>query len=156
MTGPALASSLMGTWHLKRWTISYSDGRAPTFPFGEDATGLIHYTHDGGMAACIARASRPRLSGESTRTVPEAERLAAFESYFQYAGTFETRQTPAGPVVVHHVSHALNPNFKDTQQVRQVRFPVEGQLELSADDPLPGSPGVVRHHSLLWQRGAAA
>lgn len=156
MTGQDLATSLMGTWHLKRWTISYSDGRAPTFPFGEDATGLIQYTHDGGMSACIARAGRPRLSGESTRSVPEAERLAAFESYFQYAGTFQTRETPSGPVVVHTVTHALNPNFKGTQQVRHMRFPVEGQLELSADDPLPGSPGVMRHHSLLWQRGGGA
>lgn len=156
MTGQALATSLMGTWHLKSWTISYSDGRAPTFPFGEDATGLIQYTHDGGMAACIARAQRPRLSGESTRSVPEHERLAAFESYFQYAGRYELRETDAGPVVVHSVSHALNPNFKDTQQIRHVRFPGEGLLELSADDALPGTPGVMRHHSLLWAREGVA
>jgi hypothetical protein len=145
----------MGTWHLKHWKISYSDGRAPSFPFGEDATGLIQYTHDGGMAACIARALRPRLSGESTRSVPEAERLAAFESYFQYAGTYQVQDTSQGPVVVHRVSHALNPNFKGTEQVRHMRFPAEGQLELSADDPLPGSPGITRHHSLLWARAAA-
>ena len=154
MTGPALAQSLMGTWQLKHWKISYSDGRAPSFPFGEDATGLIQYTHDGGMSACIARARRPRLSGESTRSVPEPERLAAFESYFQYAGTYELQERPEGPVVVHRVSHALNPNFSGSEQVRFMRFPVEGQLELSADDAVPGSPGVTRHHVLLWERPA--
>lgn len=155
MTGQALATPLLGTWHLKHWTISYSDGRAPSFPFGEDATGLIQYTHDGGMSACIARAVRPRLSGESARSVPEHERLAAFESYFQYAGSYEVSDTPSGPVVTHRVSHALNPNFNGTEQVRHMRFPAEGQLELSADDPLPGSPGVTRHHSLLWARAVA-
>jgi hypothetical protein len=107
------------------------------------------------MSACIARAGRPRLSGESARTVPEQERLAAFESYFQYAGTYQVQQTPQGPVVVHRVSHALNPNFTGSEQVRHMRFPVEGQLELSADDPLPGSPGVTRHHALLWERAVA-
>ena len=155
MTGHALTASLMGTWQLLHWKISYSDGRAPSFPFGEDATGLIQYTHDGGMAACIARASRPRLSGQSTCSVPEHERLAAFESYFQYAGTYQVQDSPQGPVVVHRVSHALNPNFKGTEQVRHMRFPAAGQLELSADDPLPGSPGITRHHSLLWERAAA-
>jgi 2-hydroxychromene-2-carboxylate isomerase len=82
MTDTAAAKPLWGTWHLAHWKIAYSDGRAPSFPFGPDATGLIQYTHDGGMAACIARAVRPKLSGESARSVPEAERLAAFESYF--------------------------------------------------------------------------
>jgi len=156
MTDTAAAKPLWGTWHLAHWKIAYSDGRPPSFPFGPDATGLIQYTHDGGMAACIARAVRPKLSGESARSVPEAERLAAFESYFQYAGSYEVQQSAAGPVVVHRVTHALNPNFKGTEQVRHMRFPDQGWLELSADDPLPGSPTVTRHHSLLWRRESAA
>ncbi len=143
---------LLGTWHLVRWEIGYSDGRPATFPFGPDATGLIQYTGDGGMAAAISRSGRPRLSGESTRHVPEAERLAAFESYFSYAGRFHTRTRDGRLQVVHEVLQSLNPNFLGTEQVRNVDFDADGRLTLSADDPLPGQPGVTRHHRLHWER----
>ena len=77
---------LLGTWFLVRWDITYGDGRAPSLPFGDQATGMIMYTTDGTMNACIARGARAPLSSESVRSAPVEERLAAFESYFQYAG----------------------------------------------------------------------
>ena len=64
--------TLQGVWHLDRWEITYDNGRATTYPFGANATGLIHYTQDGGMSACIARADRPRLSSDSVRSAPPA------------------------------------------------------------------------------------
>lgn len=143
---------LLGTWQLVCWDIRYGDGRAPTLPYGDAATGLIVYSHDGWMNACIARGGRPRLSSESVRSAPEAERLAAFESYFQYAGRYEVRRTPGGTQqVVHSVTHALNPNFVGTQQVRDMAFSAMGELTLSASDTLPGS-GTARHHRLVWRR----
>lgn len=150
------AARLPGVWQLLRWEIAYSDGRPSSYPYGPDATGLIQYTPDGGMSAVIARAGRPRLSGESVRAVPEPERLAAFESYFSYAGSYELRLREGRPQVVHHVSHSLNPNFVGTDQVRDVDFGADGQLTLSASDALPGASGVLRHHRLVWQRKAAA
>ena len=72
-------SVLHGSWQLERWEIAYSDGRPHTLPFGPDATGLIVYTQDGCMSACIARAGRAVLSGQSTRTVPAHEQAAAFD-----------------------------------------------------------------------------
>ena len=36
------------------------------------------------MAACIARANRPRLSSDSVRSAPEAERLAATEHQLKF------------------------------------------------------------------------
>ena len=149
-------SLLLGTWHLRRWEIAYSDGRPSTLPFGPDATGLIVYTHDGTMSACIARAGRAPLSGQSTRSVPEAERLAAFESYFQYAGRYHTREHEGRAQVVHLVSHVLNPNFVGSEQVRNMDFGEDGSLTLSASDPLPGSSTVLRHHRLIWQRQGVA
>jgi hypothetical protein len=74
-----LSNPLLGSWQLQRWDISYSDGRAPTYPYGTDATGLIVYSTDGWMSACIARGQRPRLTSDSVRHAPEAQRLAAFE-----------------------------------------------------------------------------
>ena len=144
---------LLGTWCLVRWDIAYDDGRAPTFPFGADATGLISYTADGTMQACIARNDRPQMSSASVRSAPEAECLAAFESYFQYAGPYEVHGITGEPQqVVHHVTHSLNPNFVGTKQVRNMAFAADGRLTLSASDTVPGTD-VARHHRLIWARG---
>ena len=122
---------LLGTWHLVRWDITYSDGRAPTLPFGDAARGLIVYTHDGTMSACIARGGRKPLSSDSVRSAPEAERLAAFESYFQYAGPYAIREEGGGLQVVHTVTQSLNPNFVGTRQVRNMSFSADGGLTLA-------------------------
>ncbi|UUZ69731.1 lipocalin-like domain-containing protein [Polaromonas sp. P2-4] len=144
---------LLGTWQLVRWEIAYGDGRAPTLPFGAEASGLILYTNDGGMSACIARGGRGLLSSDSVRSAPEAERLAAFESYFQYAGSYEIRGTDGQQQVVHRVTHSLNPNFVGTQQVRNMSFAPDGGLTLSASDTVPGTD-VARHHRLIWSRAS--
>lgn len=144
---------LLGSWQLVRWDITYGDGRRPTLPFGEQATGLIVYTGDGFMSACIAAAGRTPLSSASVRSAPEAERLAAFESYFQYAGTYKLRKAATGLQVVHRVSHSLNPNFVGSEQVRSVAFDADGMLSLSASDTVPNS-SVARHHRLTWKRAA--
>lgn len=149
---PAPSNPLLGAWHLRRWDIRYGDGRAPTLPYGEDAIGLIVYTSDGWMSASIARGARPRLSGESVRSSPEPERLAAFESYFGYAGPYALRVHDGQAQVVHSVTMSLNPNFVGTEQVRNMQFDAEGRLTLSASDTVPGSE-VARHHRLLWARG---
>jgi hypothetical protein len=147
----SLNNALQGVWHLDRWEITYDDGRATTYPFGPDATGLIHYTYDGGMSACIARSGRPRLSSDSVRSAPIAEQIAAFESFFQYAGTYATRIQGGKPQVVHQVTHSLNPNFVGSQQVRNVDLASDGSLTLSASDLIPGTQSL-RHHRLIWRR----
>jgi len=148
------ANPLLGTWHLVRWDITYGDGRKPSLPFGAQATGMIMYSTDGHMNACIARAGRVPLSSESVRSAPEAERLAAFESYFQYAGPYAIRTEGGRRQVVHTVTHALNPNFVGTRQIRNMEFSSDGvQLTLSASDTVPGTD-VARHHRLVWSREA--
>ena len=142
---------LLGAWHLVCWDITYGDGRPVSYPYGADASGLILYTQDGCMSACIARANRPKLSSASVRSAPEAERLAAFESYFQYAGHYEIQARAGGQQVVHRVQHALNPNFVGTEQVRRIDFGVDGTLTLSASDCVPDTQ-VARHHRLIWRR----
>ena len=143
---------LLGTWHLVRWQITYGDGRAPTLPYGADATGMICYTGDGNMSACIARTGRAPLSSASVRSAPVAERLAAFESFFQYAGPYTIQGETGRQQVVHTVTHSLNPNFVGTRQVRNMAFGADGNLTLSASDTLPGTQ-ITRHHSLVWRRG---
>jgi hypothetical protein len=149
-----LNNPLLGTWHLVRWDITYSDGREPTLPYGNQATGMIAYTHDGFMSACIARGARPKLSSSSVRSAPVDERLAAFESYFQYAGPYDIEGPVGQQHVTHHVTHSLNPNFVGTKQIRKMTFAAGGGLTLSASDTVPGTD-VARHHSLVWARAAA-
>ena len=141
---------MIGAWHLVRWDITYGDGRSPSLPYGADATGLILYTPDGWMSASIARGGRRKLSTDSVRSAPEAERLAAFESYFTYAGPYRLQQQGGQAQVVHKVLHSLNPNFVGTEQVRDMNFDGQGRLTLSASDILPGST-VARHHRLQWE-----
>lgn len=151
----ASSPTLQGTWHLVRWDITYGDGRPASLPFGPDATGLILYSGDGTMSACIARGARKPLSSDSVRSAPEAERLAAFESFFQYAGPYVVRHAPDGrQQVVHTVTHALNPNFVGTEQVRNMAFATDGTLTLSASDTVPGTT-VARHHRLIWRRAGS-
>jgi len=138
---------LLGTWHLERWSITYADGRPPTFPFGEDVQGLLVYTHDGTMSGIIARAGRRPMSSESAKTAPPAEQLAAFQSYFSYAGRYAIE----GDDVVHHVTQALFPNLVGTDQRRRMRFFDGDALELTAEDHVPGS-SIVRTHRLQWRR----
>lgn len=147
-------TSLLGTWSLLRWEIAYDDGRPTTLPFGTQATGLIVYSSDGWMSACIAQGGRAALSSASVRQAPEAERLAAFESYFHYAGRYRLRQGEQGLQVLHEVTHSLNPGFVGSQQVREVHFDAQGVLTLSASERVPDA-SALRHHRLLWQRASA-
>ena len=149
-----LNNPLLGTWHLVRWDITYGDGREPTLPYGDSATGMIAYTTDGYMSACIARGGRSSLSSASVRSAPVDERLAAFESYFQYAGPYEIKGPQGKQQVTHHVTHSLNPNFVGSQQVRNMTFATDGGLTLSASDTVPGTD-VARHHRLVWKRATA-
>ncbi|MCB1397500.1 MAG: lipocalin-like domain-containing protein [Rhodobacter sp.] len=133
---------LNGTWHLVGWEIEV-EGRV-TQPFGPNPTGLIHYTEDGGMSACIARADRPRWSTGNPRNAPEGERLAAFESYFHYAGTWRIEERAGRSVVVHSVTHSLNPDFVGSQQVRNV--------DLDGDNLTLSAQEGPRFHRLRWRR----
>ncbi len=137
---------LIGGWTLDDWRVSYGDGRPETFPFGPDATGMLVYAPDGTMHGCMARAGRKPLSAESAKFAPAEERLAAFDSYFSYGGTW----TVAADTVTHHVTVALNQNLVGTHQVRRMHFAGD-TLTLAADDKVPGSD-VDRHHALTWRR----
>ena len=138
------ADHFLGAWKLAVWDIQYADGRAPTYPYGNDAVGWIMYTPDGRMSVTVSSPRRAKLSTENVRKAPLEERLAAFDSYFTYTGSY----TAEGTDVIHHVELSLNPNFCGTEQRRRAVF--EGRrLTLSAEDVVNG---VRRTHRLVWER----
>jgi len=137
------ALDLWGSWHLTEWKTVLGDGRV-MHPYGADATGLLVYAQDGGISACIARPNRPRWSTGNPRTAPDGERLAAFDSYFHYAGRWRFEMRDGVPFVVHSVTHALNPDFVGSEQVRQV--------DLNGDRLVLSTAEGNRVHSLAWRR----
>ncbi|MEW4467527.1 lipocalin-like domain-containing protein [Parasphingorhabdus sp. JC815] len=138
-------SDFIGAWRLIDWRIEYSDG-AVTRPFGEGAHGYIIYSSDGTMTASIAKAERPAFGLANARNASEAQKTAAFDSYFHYAGPWELD----GDEVVHSVTMSLNPDMTGTQQRRVARFSGDDGLTLSAFEVT--KDGGKRHHILQWQK----
>jgi hypothetical protein len=137
------ANELVGAWQLRRWQCTYEDGTT-TEPFGPDAEGLLLYSADGWMSACIMVPGRARLSTANPREAPELERAAAFDGYFSYCGRWRVLDDR----VQHEVTIALNPGMVGTLQLRHARL--EGsELTLSAEEPAPSGS---RRHRLLWYR----
>jgi len=139
---------IVGGWRLADWRTEYSDGRAPTLPFGEHPEGLLVYSPDGWMNASICRANRPIMSSASLKHAPVNERLEAIDTFMNYGGPFSF---PDADHVRHEVVIALYPNLIGTDQVRLMRFTDHNTLVLSAQDTLPGTE-VQRTHSLTWRR----
>jgi hypothetical protein len=141
------AESLVGAWQLQRWETVREDarqGRTVSLPFGAGAEGLLLYTADGWMSATIMAEGRRPLSRANPRGAPAAERAAAFDGYFSYAGRWSVQ----GSQVHHEVTVALNPAMVGTLQVREARL-VGRTLTLSAEETVADG---VRRHRLVWKR----
>ena len=151
MTTPPPSNPLVGSWLLARWEVTYGDGRPASKPFGPNATGLIVYAPDFWMNASMAQPPREKLTSESAKTAPAAERLAAFGSFFSYGGRYRLVREDGIDYVIHSVTQSLNPNLVGTEQKRRMSFDAGGTLTLAADDTVPGST-VARHHRLIWER----
>ena len=141
------AEKLVGAWQLERWEIlreAAGGERAASLPFGAGAEGLLLYTADGWMSATLMAEGRRPLSRANPRNAPAAERAAAFDGYFSYAG----RWSLDGRQVRHEVTVALNPAMVGTLQLREARL--DGRtLTLSAEETVADG---LRRHRLLWRR----
>jgi hypothetical protein len=140
------AEELIGAWTLRDWRIEYEDDRV-TRPFGADAAGQLLYSADGRMSATVSAQGRRPFDFANARDAADADKAAAFDSYFHYAGCWHLD----GDVVVHTVSLALNPGFVGTAQRRNIRL-VGTELELAAQESM--GDGQSRRHVLAWQRAA--
>jgi hypothetical protein len=134
---------IVGGWRLVRWEVVY-DGERRTLPFGADAAGLLTYTEDGHMSACIMAGGRTPLSTPNPRDATADERARAYDGYFSYAGRWRL----SGRRVLHDVEIALNPSMVGSTQVRNA-LRSGRRLELSALETVRGG---TRLHRLLWER----
>jgi hypothetical protein len=132
-------SDLIGAWQLEGWALVYEDGRAPEYPLGRDAKGLILYTSDGYLSATIARANRRTFA-----TGDSAEKAQAYEDCFAYAGRYEIRDG----VVFHSIVVATNPSLAGITSTRHIMLDGD-RLTLSGPDFSPDAP---RFHRIIWRR----
>lgn len=139
-------ADIEGAWAYHAWRITYEDGRV-TEPFGPGASGLLLYTHDGFMSACIMAGDRAPFACPNPRDATLRERAGAFDGYFSYAGRWRLR----GTTVEHEVTVALNPAFVGSRQWREARLSGR-RLVLSAEERTAGG---VRRHELEWRRPPA-
>lgn len=139
-------ADLAGAWAYHRWRITYEDGRV-TEPFGAGASGLLLYTADGFMSACIMAGGRKPFARANPRAATLRERAGAFDGYFSYAGRWRL----AGSTVEHEVTVALNPAFVGSRQWREARL-TGRRLILSAEERTKDG---IRRHELEWRRPAA-
>jgi dehydrogenase/reductase SDR family protein 12 len=137
---------LCGGWICHSWTITYGDGRV-TQPFGASPSGYILYTDDGCMSATIMAADRPAFASANPREASVAERAAAFDGFFAYAGRWRL----VNGRIEHHVTVALNSAMVGTSQWRDVTL-ADDTLVLGA---VESTPRGIRRHAIEWRRVAA-
>lgn len=142
-TRKLVARDIEGGWLCRHWRILYEDGTY-TEPFGADLSGLLIYSADGHMSACIMAGGRRPFRAANPRAATKTERAAAFDGYFSYAGHWRIK----GGAIEHRVTVALNPAFVGTRQWRNAELSAN-RLVLSADEVT--SQGI-RRHEIEWYR----
>jgi len=136
---------LVGAWTLLSWQINYAGTRPTTYPFGEDAHGLITYSESGWMSATMSMLERSQFSSGSARKSSIESKASAVDEYLSYGG----RWTIEGTNVIHDVLFSVNPVLIGTRQVRNASLDSD-QLELSAQEGEPGEESS-RVHRLIWR-----
>lgn len=142
-----IPDDILGRWNIVSWLQLYDDGRRQA-PLGERLEGFIRYLADGDMVCMIANADQPDFTSGGQWNASEAERACAYSSMLAYAGKWRID----GDSVVHAVEQSLYPNWKGSDQRRQVRLDgdtlyIEARLEA-------GTP-EARTAQLKWQRASA-
>lgn len=133
------ARDIVGAWQLESWSLVYADGRAPEYPLGADAKGLILYTPDGHVSATLMRAARPTAAPHDA-----AGKAAVFDEAFAYAGRYEVRDG----AVFHSIAIATNPALIGITSTRHITLDGE-HLVLSGPD---FTPGAARTQRIAWRR----
>ena len=135
----AEANGLIGAWRLVSWSLVYADGRAPEYPLGDDAQGILMYTAYGHVSATLMKKARP-----AEVPVSEAEAVRAYGESFAYAGRYEVRDGAA----YHSIQIATNPALIGITSTRHIAL--EGdRLILSGPDFAASSPRTQR---IEWRR----
>lgn len=135
--------NVVGSWKLRAWR-RYT-GDKLTYPFGDDAIGILIYAADGSMAVQMVAAHRPTLPTSDPLGGSATQRAAAYSTCLAYYGTWEA----SDDAIIHHVEASLFPNWSGTAQTRP--FSCDGQELILRTPPAEGPDGTVVNE-LSWVR----
>lgn len=115
----AQAVSLAGTWRL----IAYEDraeGQPLRKPYGDAPKGLLMLDAAGNMSIQIMRVPHPKVASGSDEKVTNEEKIALFDAYTAYWGTY--RVDVARSVVVYKIEGDIADVFIGTEETRPFLF----------------------------------
>lgn len=141
-----MSINIAGSWKLLAWRRLEGDNL--TYPFGEDATGILIYAEDGSMAVQMMATHRPTIPTTDALGGDAAQRAAAYSTCLAYFGTWEVD----GGSVIHHVEGSLFPNWSGTVQTRP--FTCDGHELVLRTPPAAGRNGTVVNE-MSWVRQPA-
>jgi len=134
----SVKSRLIGNYKLVKF--ESFDEKGTSRPGAYDA-GRIMYDAAGQMAAQLMRTDRPKVNPAT-----DADRSAAYQSYFAYYGGYTIDESKG--MVVHHLQGSTNPSSTGTDFVRYYTFSDDGRfLTLSVKNAKGQVTGV-----LTWER----
>ncbi|MDA1099005.1 MAG: lipocalin-like domain-containing protein [Proteobacteria bacterium] len=134
------AEDIIGTWLLIDRGASADQQAALLERYGEDSQGVVILSPEGWLCAALGRGDRARLPGDPDwhADAPDAARLAAFDSYVSYAGTWRIED---GRLIT-KVVFALNPSWVGGEQVRDVELRADGTMRLIVTRTWPNGEDV--------------
>lgn len=109
------ARDLIGTWRAVAFEDRPANGPVK-YPYGETPAGLLIYDSTGHMAIQIIGLPHPKVASGSEDDVTEKEKVALYDSYEAYFGTFTVDWTKH--VVTHNVEGHLSDVYMGTAQER--------------------------------------
>jgi hypothetical protein len=130
---PGIRERLVGGWRLVSYTETPHGGQA-SHPLGDHPLGTILYTPDGYMSAQLAK--QGPYDGDEQ---PDAYAIA-------YSGSYTVNEQ--AKTVDHHLQVSVIPDWVGSTQTRQVQFPEQGRLILTAE----GSPHEGETTTIVWER----
>ena len=151
MSAPAdLRAALPGTWQLVTYEIDDGSGTIIDRPFGERPLGTLVYTAGGHVSVHAMAAGRTRCQTRRPIECADELKLAAYDSYFGYAGTW----TLDGDAIAHHVVTSCFPDWSGIDLRRTVA--IDGDVLLlrgiASAAPEPLHPPAPRIPVLTWRR----
>ncbi|MDR3515042.1 MAG: lipocalin-like domain-containing protein [Azospirillaceae bacterium] len=135
---------LKGQWRLLSWRRVASNGTV-SYPFGEDAAGLLVYTATGDMIVQMTAKNRPELPTSDPLGGSIEERAAAYSGYLAYFGSYIVHDDN----VIHHIEGSSFPNWSHTEQSRP--FERHGET-LVLRTPPAETDGVTVVNEMSWRR----
>lgn len=139
-------AKFVGAWRLVSIERRAADGEVD-HPYGRTPRGYIIWTADGHMAVVLTHGIRPNFQSAEARGGTDAEKAAAFDGLFTYAGPYHVE----GGAVHHRIEHCHFPNLQGQTQSRFYTFAGSRVILKSAPTLAAGKDRVT---TIVWERAA--